>query len=442
MYHYFRKCRKTGPWQKINDLIRERVREKIGRDKQASAGLLDRQYIKTCEQGGVGGYDGAKKVNGRKQHLLVDKQGLVLKLLILPANIPDAEGGQKLLERINIKRTITGTSAIGAFATIIVGAIGILLIFFGGRAIQAKVMSLGDLVMYVAFIAVLAEPIFQISAIGTQISEAFAGLDRIRDIMILESEDANDADLESLPAINGHLRLEHVFFAYEENQPVLKGISLDAPAGTTTALVGSSGSGKSTLVSLIMAFNRPTSGQVLIDGRDLTTVRLGDYRNYLGVVLQENFLFDGTVADNIRFARPDASIEQVREVAKLANADMFIEGFPESYETIVGERGIKLSGGQRQRIAIARALLANPKILILDEATSSLDSESEALIQEGLERLQKGRTVFVIAHRLSTIRKADQILVLEQGEIVERGTHAQLIEKGGRYRAFLKPLPS
>jgi subfamily B ATP-binding cassette protein MsbA len=247
--------------------------------------------------------------------------------------------------------------------------------------------------------------------------------------MTLESEDANDADLESLPAINGHLRLEHVFFAYEENQPVLKGISLDAPAGTTTALVGSSGSGKSTLVSLIMAFNRLTSGQVLIDGRDLTTVRLVDYRNYLGVVLQENFLFDGTVADNIRFARTDASIEQVREVAKLANADMFIEGFPGSYETIIGERGIKLSGGQRQRIATTRALLANPKILILDEATSNLDSESEALIQEGLERLQKGRTVFVIAHRLSTIRKADQILVLEQGEIVERGTHAQLIEK-------------
>lgn len=336
----------------------------------------------------------------------------------------------------NVKRSITGTSAITAFATVIVGAIGVLLIFFGGRAIQAGVMTLGDLVMYVAFISVLAAPIIQISSIGTQISEAFAGLDRIRDIMNLEAEDAHDASLATLPDIRGDVQLKDVYFAYEENQPVLKGVSLDAPAGTTTALVGSSGSGKSTLVSLIMAFSRPTSGQVLIDGRDLTSVRLGDFRKFLGVVLQENFLFDGTVADNIRFARPDATIEQVHEVARLANAHAFIEGFPQGYDSVVGERGIKLSGGQRQRIAIARALLADPKILILDEATSSLDSESEALIQQGLERLQKGRTVFVIAHRLSTIRKADQILVLEAGEIVERGSHAQLLVKNGRYRTL------
>jgi ABC-type multidrug transport system fused ATPase/permease subunit len=345
-----------------------------------------------------------------------------------------AAGAARLFQ--NVKRSITGTSAVTAFATVIVGAIGVLLIYFGGRAIQTGTMSLGDLVMYVAFISVLAAPIIQMSSIGTQISEAFAGLDRIRDIMNLEAEDAHDASLATLPDINGHVQLNDVFFAYEENQPVLKGVSLDAAAGTTTALVGSSGSGKSTLVSLIMAFSRPTSGQVLIDGRDLLSVRLGDFRRHLGVVLQENFLFDGTVADNIRFARPDASIERVREVAQLANAHTFIESFPQSYDTVVGERGIKLSGGQRQRIAIARALLANPKILILDEATSSLDSESEALIQEGLERLQKGRTVFVIAHRLSTIRKADQILVLEQGEIVERGNHAQLLAKNGRYRTL------
>ncbi len=345
-----------------------------------------------------------------------------------------ATGAARLFQ--NVKRSITGTSALTAFATVIVGAIGVLLIFFGGRAIQSGTMTLGDLVMYVAFISVLAAPIIQMSSIGTQISEAFAGLDRIRDIMNLEAEDAHDASLVTLPDINGHVQLKDVFFAYEENQPVLKGVSLDAPAGTTTALVGSSGSGKSTLVGLIMAFSRPTSGQVLIDGRDLTTVRLGDFRRHLGVVLQENFLFDGTVADNIRFARPDALIERVREVAQLANAHTFIESFPQSYDTIVGERGIKLSGGQRQRIAIARALLADPKILILDEATSSLDSESEALIQEGLERLQKGRTVFVIAHRLSTIRKADQILVLEHGEIVERGNHTQLLEKNGRYRTL------
>ncbi len=345
-----------------------------------------------------------------------------------------AVGAARLFE--NVKRSITGTSAVTAFATVIVGAIGVLLIYFGGRAIEANTMSLGDLVMYVAFISVLAAPIIQMSSIGTQISEAFAGLDRIRDIMNLEAEDAQDAALATLPDINGHVELKNVYFAYEENQPVLKGVSLNAPAGTTTALVGSSGSGKSTLVSLIMAFSRPTSGQILTDGRDLMTVRLGDFRRHLGVVLQENFLFDGTVADNIKFARPDAPTQRVQEVARLANAHTFIESFPQGYDTVVGERGIKLSGGQRQRIAIARALLADPKILILDEATSSLDSESEALIQEGLERLQKGRTVFVIAHRLSTIRKADQILVLEHGEIVERGNHAQLLAKNGRYRTL------
>ena len=334
----------------------------------------------------------------------------------------------------NVKQSIRGTSAVTAFATVIVGAIGTLLIFFGGRAIQADAMTLGDLVMYVAFIGVLVAPIIQMSSIGTQISEAFAGLDRIRDIMNLDAEDAHDDSLAELRDLRGDIVFKSVFFEYEEGVPVLKDVSLDARAGTTTALVGSSGSGKSTLVSLIMAFARPKSGEVLIDGRNLEKVRLGDYRKHLGVVLQENFLFDGTIAENIKFARPDASLEQVVEVSKLANADTFISGFSEGYESIVGERGIKLSGGQRQRIAIARALLADPKILILDEATSSLDSESEALIQEGLDRLQRGRTVFVIAHRLSTIRKADQILVLEEGQIVERGSHAQLLERSGRYK--------
>ena len=334
----------------------------------------------------------------------------------------------------NVKRSITGTSAITAVATVIVGAIGVLLIFFGGRAIQAGAMSLGDLVMYVAFISVLVAPIVQMSSIGTQVSEAFAGLDRIREVLNLEAEDAHADGLEPLPDLRGHVSVSDVYFEYEDDLPVLRGVSLEAPAGTTTALVGSSGSGKSTLVSLIMAFSRPSSGRILIDGRDLNGVRLGDYRRHLGVVLQENFLFDGTVADNIRFARPEATMDEVVNVSRLANADVFIRGFPDGYDTVVGERGIKLSGGQRQRIAIARALLANPRILILDEATSSLDSESEALIQEGLERLQMGRTVFVIAHRLSTIRKADQILVLEDGVIVERGSHAQLLAAGGRYR--------
>lgn len=343
-----------------------------------------------------------------------------------------AEGVARLFA--NVKRSITGTSAITAFATVIIGAVGVLMILFGGRAILADTMTLGDLVMYVAFVGILAAPVIQIAAIGTQISEAFAGLDRIRELMAMTTEDDEDEGREPLPKVEGEVALENVYFAYEPDVPVLKGVSLHAPAGTTTALVGSSGSGKSTLVSLIMAFNRPTEGRVIVDGRDLSGVKLGDYRTQLGVVLQENFLFDGTVADNIRFARPDATPEEVETVSRLANTDVFIKGFPNGYDTVVGERGIKLSGGQRQRIAIARALLADPRILILDEATSSLDSESEALIQEGLQQLQLGRTSFVIAHRLSTIRSADQILVLEAGEVVEQGTHAELFAKAGRYR--------
>ncbi len=336
----------------------------------------------------------------------------------------------------NVKRSITGTSAITAFATVIIGAVGVLMILFGGRAILAGTMTLGDLVMYVAFVAILAAPVIEIASIGTQVSEAFAGLDRIRELMTLTTEDDEDETRAPLPNIDGEVALEEVHFAYEPGVPVLKGVSLRAGAGTTTALVGSSGSGKSTLVGLIMAFHRPTAGRITVDGHDLATVKLGDYRTQLGVVLQENFLFDGTVADNIRFARPNATLEEVETVSRLANAHAFVRGFPNGYETVVGERGVKLSGGQRQRLAIARALLADPRILILDEATSSLDSESEALIQEGLKQLQLGRTVFVIAHRLSTVRSADQILVLEAGEVVERGTHKELYALGGRYRVL------
>ncbi len=334
----------------------------------------------------------------------------------------------------NVRRSITGTSAITAFATVIIGAVGGLMILFGGRAILGGTMTLGDLVMYVAFVAILAAPVIEIAAIGTQVSEAFAGLDRIRELLALTTEDDEDGARAPLPRVAGEVRLEDVHFAYEPGVPVLKGVSLHAPAGTTTALVGSSGSGKSTLVGLIMAFYRPGEGRVTVDGRDLQGVRLGDYRTQLGVVLQENFLFDGTVADNVRFARPDATAAEVERVSRLANAHAFVSGFPDGYDTVVGERGVKLSGGQRQRLAIARALLADPRILILDEATSSLDSESEALIQEGLQQLQRGRTTFVIAHRLSTVRSADQILVLEAGEIVERGTHGELHALHGRYR--------
>jgi subfamily B ATP-binding cassette protein MsbA len=254
--------------------------------------------------------------------------------------------------------------------------------------------------------------------------------------MEMRTEDDEDASRAPLGPLAGEVTFENVAFEYNPGVEVLKGVSFQAPAGTTTALVGSSGSGKSTLISLVMAFNRPKSGRILVDGRDLATVRLRDYRSQLGVVLQDNFLFDGSVIENIRYGRPDATLEQIRDVSRIAHADEFIEGFERKYDTVVGERGVKLSGGQRQRIAIARAILADPKILVLDEATSSLDSESEALIQDGLRSLRRGRTTFVIAHRLSTIRSADQILVLEHGEIVERGTHEQLLALGGRYRTL------
>ncbi|HET7461884.1 MAG TPA: ABC transporter ATP-binding protein [Longimicrobium sp.] len=334
----------------------------------------------------------------------------------------------------NVTRSITGVSAVTSIATAVTGLVAMVMIMVGGRAILDGSMTQGDLLAYLAFTAVLAAPVLQIASISTQVSEAFAGLDRIREIMGTATEDQEDATREAVGHIRGDVRLEDVWFEYEPGQPVLRGVNVDAPAGTTTALVGSSGSGKSTLVSLVMAFNRPIAGRVLVDGRDLNDLKLADYRAQLGVVLQENFLFDGTVADNIRFARPDATRAEIEEVARVAYADDFIRAFPQGYDTVVGERGIKLSGGQRQRIAIARAILADPRVLILDEATSSLDSESEAMIQEGLRRLRQGRTSFVIAHRLSTIRSADQILVLEKGEVVERGTHRELMALGGRYR--------
>ncbi|MGH9819797.1 MAG: ABC transporter ATP-binding protein, partial [Pyrinomonadaceae bacterium] len=263
---------------------------------------------------------------------------------------------------------------------------------------------------------------------------ALAGLDRIRELMEMPTEDETDDDRNAFPDIDGAINFENVFFEYDPGVPVLKGVSFHADAGTTTALVGPSGSGKSTILSLVLDFIQPTRGAISVDGKDLQTVKLRDYRRHLGVVLQDNFLFDGTIIENIRFSNPGADLSEIKEVCRVANADEFIEKFPNGYDTIVGERGVKLSGGQRQRIGIARALLANPRILILDEATSSLDSESEALIQEGLLRLRQGRTTFVIAHRLSTIRSADQILVVEAGEVVERGTHDELIAMEGRYK--------
>jgi ABC-type multidrug transport system fused ATPase/permease subunit len=336
----------------------------------------------------------------------------------------------------NIAKSITGVSAITAFSTVVVGVIGVIMIVIGGRSILAGAMTLGDFIFYLVLTGLMAAPVVQIASIGTQISEAFAGLDRIRELLEMDTEDEEDSGKAPLGPIDGEIVFEHVGFEYNPGVPVLKDVSFTAPAGTTTALVGSSGSGKSTLISLVMAFNRPSPGRILVDGRDLTTIRLRDYRSQIGVVLQDNFLFDGTVGDNIRYGRPDATLEQVREVSRIAHADEFIDGFEKGYDTVVGERGVKLSGGQRQRVAIARAILADPRILVLDEATSSLDSESEALIQDGLHSLRRGRTTFVIAHRLSTIRSADQILVLEHGEIVERGTHRDLLALGGRYRTL------
>jgi subfamily B ATP-binding cassette protein MsbA len=333
----------------------------------------------------------------------------------------------------NVAKTMSGFAGVSAFSTLLLGIVGVAIMWIGSNEVLAGRMTLGSFFSFTLYLGMLVGPVVQMVSIGSQITEAFAGLERIREIRDESREDEGDAALEPLPRIVGNVEFDDVSFEYEEGVPVLKNVSLAARPGTSTALVGPSGAGKSTLIGLVAAFYRPTSGVIRVDGRDLSRVRLADYRAQLGVVFQENFLFDGTVMENIAYARPDASREDVLQAARIARCDEFVRELSNGYDTIVGERGVKLSGGQRQRVAIARAVLADPRILILDEATSSLDSESEAAIQEGLGELMKGRTTFVIAHRLSTIRNADTILVLEGGRIVERGSHRDLLARGGRY---------
>ncbi len=333
----------------------------------------------------------------------------------------------------NVARTMTGFSAVSAFSTLLLGVVGVAIMWVGAHEIEAHRMTIGSFVSFTLYLGLLVGPVVQIVSIGSQVTEAFAGLERIRELRNEIAEDAGDRAREPLDRLDGRVEFHDVTFEYEKDIPVLRGISFAASPGTVTALVGPSGAGKSTIIGLVAAFYRPTGGAILVDGRDLSKVRLSDYRAQIGVVFQDNFLFDGSVYENIAYARPDASREDVLRAAAIARCDEFVEKLPETYDTIVGERGVKLSGGQRQRVAIARAILADPRILILDEATSSLDSESEAFIQEGLAELMKGRTTFVIAHRLSTIRRADAILVVEEGRIVERGRHEDLLALRGRY---------
>ncbi len=340
-------------------------------------------------------------------------------------------GVTRLLD--NMMRTLTATSVMGLSASVLLGVVGAVIMFVGAKQILAGTLTIGGFFTYTLFMGFLIAPIMQIVQIGTQLTEALAGLERTHEILTEPAEDSDPLRTVTLPAIRGNIDFDGVSFSYDGARTVLRDVSFHAAPGTVTALVGSSGSGKSTTIGLISAFYVPSQGKILVDGIDLRTVRLDSYRTQLGVVLQESFLFDGTIRENVAFSRPDAGEEEVLRACRIARVDEFAESFADKYNTIVGERGVKLSGGQRQRISIARAILAEPRVLILDEATSSLDSESEQMIQQGLSYLMQGRTTFVIAHRLSTIRRADQILVVEQGQIVERGTHEELYSLRGRY---------
>jgi ABC-type multidrug transport system fused ATPase/permease subunit len=333
----------------------------------------------------------------------------------------------------NVKTTLTTTSTVTSLGAFFMGTASVLVMGYGGRLIILDQLTIGELFSFTLFLGFLLAPVIQMANIGTQMTEAFAGLDRTSELLSWPKEDDDPRRTIEMPPVNGHVKFEDVYFQYDEDKAVLKGINFEADPGTVIALVGSSGSGKSTLAGLAATFLEPDEGRVFVDGIDLREVKLASYRDQLGLVLQDDFLFDGTIRDNLLFARPGASDEDVRSAAEQAYVAEFTDRFPDGLETIIGERGVKLSGGQRQRVTIARAILANPRVLLLDEATSSLDTESEALIQKSLAELMKARTTFVIAHRLSTIRRADLILVIEDGEIVERGKHDELIAKEGRY---------
>ena len=333
----------------------------------------------------------------------------------------------------NVKQTLTTSSTVTSLGTFFIGTASVLIMGYGGRQILQGSLTLGDLFSFTLFMGFLIAPIVQMANIGTQMTEAFAGLDRTAELLSWPAEDDDPRRTETMPSVDGHLVFEDVSFAYDEDKPVLRGINFDAEPGTVIALVGSSGSGKSTLAGLAATFLTPDSGKVLMDGIDLATVKLSSYRSQLGLVLQDDFLFDGTIRENLLFARPSATDAELQDAAEQAYVTEFTDRFPDGLDTVIGERGVKLSGGQRQRVTIARALLSDPRVLLLDEATSSLDTESEALIQQSLGGLLQDRTTVVIAHRLSTIQRADLILVIEDGEIVERGRHDELIEIDGRY---------